>query len=75
MPLLLLAGVLLPIAEGPAWLRALAAGNPLSYVVDAERALFNGDIWGTATVGGLVAAAAVAALGLVVGVRAMRNSD
>ena len=74
-PLLLLAGVLLPIDDGPAWLRALAAGNPLSYVVDAERALFNGDIWGTATVGGLVAAAAVAALGLVVGVRAMRNSD
>ena len=74
-PLLLLAGVLLPIDGGPGWLRVLAAGNPLSYVVDAERALFNGDVRGPATVGGLVAAAGVATLGLVVGVRAMRNSD
>jgi ABC-2 type transport system permease protein len=74
-PLLLLAGVLLPIENGPGWLRALAAGNPLSYVVDAERALFNGDIWATSTLGGVVAAAVVAAVGLTAGVRAMRRSD
>ncbi len=74
-PLLLLAGVLLPIDDGPGWLRALAAGNPLSYVVDAERALFNGNIWSSETFGGIVAAAAVAALGLWAGVRAMRRSD
>ncbi|WP_250035727.1 ABC transporter permease [Paractinoplanes maris] len=74
-PLLLLAGVLLPIENGPGWLRALAKGNPLSYVVDAERSLFNGDIWTSATVSGVVAAAAVAALGLWAGVRAMRRSD
>src|SRR3954471_1538401 len=74
-PLLLLAGVLLPIENGPGWLRTLAAGNPLSYVVDAERALFTGDIWATSTLGGVVAAAAVAAVGLTTGVRAMRRSD
>ena len=74
-PLLLLAGVLLPIDNGPGWLRALARANPLSYVVDAERALFNGDIWTAATLGGLIAAGAVATLGLIVGVRAMRRSD
>ena len=73
-PLLLLAGVLLPIDDGPAWLRTLAAGNPLRYVVDAERALFAGDVWAATTVSGLIAAAAVAALGLIVGVRAMRSS-
>ena len=74
-PLLLLAGVLLPIENGPGWLQALARGNPLSYVVDAERSLFNGEIWTSATLSGLVAAAAVAALGLWAGVRAMRRSD
>jgi len=74
-PLLLLAGVLLPIENGPGWLQALAKGNPLSYVVDAERALFNGEIFTSATLSGLIAAAAVAALGLWAGVRAMRRSD
>ena len=74
-PLLLLAGVLLPIENGPGWLQALARGNPLSYVGDAERSLFNGEIWTSATLSGLVAAAAVAALGLWAGVRAMRRSD
>jgi ABC-2 type transport system permease protein len=74
-PLLLLAGVLLPIGNGPGWLQALARGNPLSYVVDAERSLFTGDIGTSATLGGLIAAAAVATLGLWAGVRAMRRSD
>jgi ABC-2 type transport system permease protein len=73
-PILLLAGVLLPLDGGPGWLRALAAGNPLRYVVDAERALFNGDIWQSTTVTGLLAAVVVATLGLVIGVRAMRRS-
>lgn len=74
-PLLLLAGVLLPLDGGPGWLRTLAAGNPLRYVVDAERTLFAGDVWASTTVKGLVAAALVGALGLAIGVRAMRRSD
>ena len=55
-PLLLLAGMLLPIDGGPGWLQTLAKFNPLTYVVDAERALFNGDIWASTTVTGAVAA-------------------
>ncbi|BBH66396.1 ABC transporter [Actinoplanes sp. OR16] len=74
-PLLLLAGVLLPIDDGPGWLRALSHFNPMTYVVSAERALFNGDIWSRGTAEGLAAAGFVAALGLVVGVRAMKRSD
>jgi ABC-2 type transport system permease protein len=74
-PLLLLAGMLLPIDGGPGWLQTLSKFNPLSYVVDAERALFNGDIWAGTTLTGTVAAVAVGALGLLVGVRAMRRSD
>src|SRR3979490_1596642 len=41
LPLLLLSGVLLPLTLAPGWLRAIAAANPLSYAVDAARAVFN----------------------------------
>ena len=73
-PILLLAGVLLPLDGGPGWLRALAGWNPLRYVVDAERALFTGDLWASTTITGLLAAAIVGGLGLMIGVRAMRRS-
>jgi ABC-2 type transport system permease protein len=39
LPILLLAGVLLPISLGPSWLRVLAHFNPLYYLVDAARVL------------------------------------
>jgi ABC-2 type transport system permease protein len=74
-PLLLLAGMLLPIDGGPGWLQTLSKFNPLSYVVDAERALFTGEIWARTTLTGAVSAVAVGALGLLIGVRAMKRSD
>ncbi|GAA1915040.1 hypothetical protein GCM10009737_15540 [Nocardioides lentus] len=73
-PLLLLAGVLLPLDGAPAWLRVLAALNPMTYVIEAERALFAGSFPAADVAAGLVAAAAVAVLGLLVGVRGMRRS-
>lgn len=73
-PLLLLAGMLLPVEGGPGWLRTLSQFNPLTYVVRAERALFNGE-FGTAALGGVVSAVTVAALGLWVGTWAMRRSN
>lgn len=42
LPVLLLAGVLLPISLGPTWLRALAHIDPLYYVVEGSRALSGG---------------------------------
>ena len=45
LPLLLLSGVLLPMSLAPAWLRHTSQVNPLTYVVDATRAMFRGD-WG-----------------------------
>ncbi|MDT9593515.1 ABC transporter permease [Nocardioides zeae] len=73
-PVLLLAGMLLPVDDGPAWLRTLSALNPLTYVVDAERALFAGQ-WDASTVlAGAGAAAGVAVVGLVAGIRAMRRA-
>lgn len=44
LPLLLLSGVLLPMALAPTWLRRLSEANPLTYLVDATRALFRGDL-------------------------------
>lgn len=74
-PLLLLAGMLLPIDGGPGWLQTLSKINPLTYVVDAERALFNGEVFSSTVAPGVIAAVAVAVVGLFVGVRAMRRSS
>ncbi|NPC96924.1 ABC transporter permease [Nocardioides sp. zg-DK7169] len=73
-PLLLLAGVLLPLEGAPGWLRFLADLNPLAYVVDAVRTLFAGSFDAGVVAPGFAASALVAALGLVVGLRAMNRS-
>jgi ABC-2 type transport system permease protein len=39
LPVLLLAGVLLPISVGPLWMRVIAHFNPLYYLVSASRVL------------------------------------
>jgi ABC-2 type transport system permease protein len=74
-PVLLLAGMLLPVDNGPGWLRFLSQLNPLTYVIDAERALFAGTWPGDTVLAGAMAAAIVAALGLTVGLRAMNRSS
>ena len=74
-PVLLLAGVLLPLEGAPGWLQTAADLNPLKYVVEAERALFAGSFPVDAVALGFVGAGVVAALGLVVGLRAMERSS
>jgi ABC-2 type transport system permease protein len=44
LPLLLLSGIMLPMALAPDWLQTLSTLNPLTHAVDAARALFN-DVW------------------------------
>ena len=73
-PLMILSGMLLPLDGGPGWMRALSAVNPLTYVVEAERALFAGDLVNGDVLWGAVAAALTALVGLTVGIRAMRGS-
>ncbi|MFC4555500.1 ABC transporter permease [Georgenia faecalis] len=73
-PLMILSGMLLPLDTAPRWMEVLSAVNPLTYMVDAERALFNGAFGDPAVWQGAVAAALLAALGLTVGVRTMRHS-
>lgn len=73
-PTLLLAGILLPLDGAPGWLRHLSDLNPLTYVVDAERELFAGTWHADVIVQGFAGGAVVAALGLWVGIRAMRKA-
>ena len=73
-PLMILSGMLLPLETGPGWMRVAAKFNPLSYVVDAERTLFSGDVLSSAVLWGWVAAIVTAVLGLTVGIRTMLRS-
>jgi ABC-2 type transport system permease protein len=41
-PIGLLAGVLIPLALAPAWMRTIAVGNPFAWATNGMRALFNG---------------------------------
>ena len=70
-PVLLLAGMLLPVDAGPGWLRALSRATPLTYIVDAMRELFAGSLDPWLTAQGLLAAV----VGCAVGRRAMRAAD
>lgn len=73
-PLLILSGLLLPLDAGPAWMRAAARANPLAYVVEAERALFAGELASSTVAWGALAAVATAVVGLAVGIRTIVRS-
>ncbi|MDX2524690.1 ABC transporter permease [Streptomyces europaeiscabiei] len=65
MPLLLLSGILLPMALAPDWLHAVARLNPFLWAVDASRALFNGhpgdaSVWQALVILTVLTSAAVA---------------
>ena len=64
LPLLLLSGILLPLALAPDWLRFLSSLNPLTHAADAARALFNAD-WGNPEIAIGVAITAILAAGAV----------
>ena len=74
-PLLLLAGVLLPLEGAPGWLQIASDLNPLKYVIEAERALFAGTFPADTVLAGFAASAIVAAFGVWVGLKAMRSSS
>lgn len=74
-PILLLAGVLLPITDAPGWLQTASDLNPMTYVVEAVRALFGGTYPADTVAAGFAGAGVVAALGILVGVAAMRKAN
>lgn len=73
-PLMILSGMLLPLEAAPRWMQVLGGLNPLTYLVEAERALFNGDLAAPAVWQGGPAAVVLATTGLTVGIRMMRRS-
>ena len=74
LPLLLLSGILLPMALAPDWLRFLSDINPLTHAVDAARALFNGD-WGNPEIAiGVSVSAVFAVVALWIGSRSFSRA-
>ena len=73
-PLLILSGMMLPLEAGPAWMQTAARLNPLTYMVDAERALFGGTVADPAVLWGAVAAAVTCLVGVAVGIRSTRRA-
>jgi ABC-2 type transport system permease protein len=74
LPLLLLSGILLPMALAPDWLQFLSTINPLTHAVEAARALFNGD-WGNPDIAvGVTISAIFAVFAVWVGSRAFTRA-
>jgi ABC-2 type transport system permease protein len=69
LPLLLLSGVLLPLTLAPGWLRNIAAANPLSYAVDAARAVFNDHLGDVSVEKGVLITGVLAVLAVAIAVR------
>lgn len=74
-PLLILSGMLLPLDEGPGWMKTVATVNPVHWVVQVERHLLTGDFMAMPVLWGALAAIGLAAVGLFAGIRAMRASE
>jgi ABC-2 type transport system permease protein len=70
LPVLLLSGVLLPLGFAPQWLRNIAALNPLSYAVDAARAVFRDQITDPSVIKGVAIMLVLSIVAIVVGARA-----
>jgi ABC-2 type transport system permease protein len=69
LPILLLSGVLLPLGLAPQWLRNVAAVNPLSYAVDAARAVFRDQISDPSVIKGVAIMLVLSIVAIVIGAR------
>jgi ABC-2 type transport system permease protein len=69
LPILLLSGVLLPLGLAPQWLRNIAAVNPLSYAVDAARAVFRDQISDPSVIKGVAVMLVLSIVAIVIGAR------
>jgi ABC-2 type transport system permease protein len=73
-PVLLLSGILLPLALAPVWLRNVAKWNPFSWAVDGTRALFAGDLGSDKVWQGLLIMGVLAVLSTVWAARMFAKS-
>jgi ABC-2 type transport system permease protein len=74
LPLMLLSGIMLPIAFAPKLIRSISAANPFRYAVDASRALVHGDIANGSVWAALLIFAVLAALALWWFIRSMKDA-
>ncbi|MCL6106206.1 MAG: ABC transporter permease [Actinobacteria bacterium] len=74
LPLLLLAGILLPLELGPAWMRVIGHFNPLYYVVEGDRLLAAGHLWNTTIAEGFLVMVPLTALAVVWATRVYRRA-
>jgi len=74
LPILLTSGVLLPLGFAPQWLKNIAAFNPLSYAVDASRAVFRADLGDPSVTKGVLIMAVLCLLTIVLGARAFSRA-
>jgi ABC-2 type transport system permease protein len=74
LPLTLLAGILLPLSLGPAWLRVLGHLNPLYYAVQAARDLAGGQLLTPAVGVGFAVMAGITVLTLWWGTNSYRKA-
>lgn len=69
VPMLLLSGMLLPLALAPTWLRRVADINPMRHAVDANRDLFAGELTTSAVARGTIVTLACAVAAMIIGTR------
>jgi ABC-2 type transport system permease protein len=74
LPLMLLSGIMLPIAFAPKLLQRVSTADPFRYAVDASRALVDGDLTNSAVVVALILFAVLAALALAWFIRSMKDA-
>jgi ABC-2 type transport system permease protein len=73
-PVLLLSGILLPLAFAPVWLQRVADWNPFSWAVDGTRSLFAGDIGNDRIWQGLLIVGVLAVLSVIWAAREFARS-
>jgi ABC-2 type transport system permease protein len=69
LPILLLSGVLLPLSLAPQWLRNIAAINPLSYAVEAARAVFRDNLTDPSVAKGVAIMVVLSVIAVTIGAR------
>jgi ABC-2 type transport system permease protein len=74
LPILLTSGVLLPLGFAPQWLQNVAAFNPLSYAVNAARAIFLANLSDPSVTKGVVIMAVLCLITIVLGARAFSRA-
>lgn len=75
LPVLLLSGILIPMAVAPAWLQVISAALPTTHIVNGVRAAFAGDITSTAVLVGLLWTVAITIAAFIFGSRAFARAN